>query len=625
MRAIVLRNRYALGDTICMSAVVRDLHRAHPGRFRVSFAGHYMSYWRHDPGVAPIDPAANAPVLDVAYSDGIRESTAGRYRYHFLTWFHRWLGERLGVAIPVTEPRGVIHLGPDRRLAPPGRYWVVVAGGKLDVTTKWWPPERYQAAVDALAAQGVRCVQAGADFHTHVHPRLRNCESFVGRTDDIADLFSLIRHSEGVICGITGAMHAAAAFGKPCVVVAGGREEWWWEAYTNHGQWPDGCAPVAVPHRFLHTLGTLDCCRKVGCWKMRTVPIEPADTTTLSRREKLCRRPVRDPLGARPECMDQILPDHVVEAAMSYYENGTLPPVGEPSKKYSVPTPSSPPEPAPNAPAEVTVGSEPAAFAVLDHPIIGGKYTLFVLCYGPHPELARSCLESIQNSVPASRLDIRVALNQACDETTHYIRGLLESGVVTKVYPDAGARRKYPAMRDSFWDPEHPIRTPYVIWFDDDAQAIDKNWLPKLTETIIANHPHGSRLYGAKFTHDLAMYARNGHRPDLWFREAPWWRGEHLYVRNRPATASNGSVIPFVSGWFWALATETIRKADIPDRRLNHNGGDCTIGAQVHQVGGRIKEFNTGKSYVWTPTREKGGRRGYSEAFPWAAPASQPG
>jgi hypothetical protein len=117
--------------------------------------------------------------------------------------------------------------------------------------------------------------------------------------------------------------------------------------------------------------------------------------------------------------------------------------------------------------------------------------------------------------------------------------------------------------------------------------------------------------------HDLRAMSSDIHRPDLWFRNADWFRNVQLRLPNKQMLATNGSCIDFAVGYFWALSTETMRQANIPDVRLNHNGGDITIGAQVHQVGGRIKDFNAGKKHVWCPTKEKGGRRGYSETFPW--------
>jgi hypothetical protein len=110
------------------------------------------------------------------------------------------------------------------------------------------------------------------------------------------------------------------------------------------------------------------------------------------------------------------------------------------------------------------------------------------------------------------------------------------------------------------------------------------------------------------------------HRPDRWFKDATWYQGVQFRLPQTETPAPNGSCIDFVVGWFWAAAVETLHAADIPDTRLNHNGGDITIGAQLAQTGFKIRQFNRNKCYVACPSREGGGRRGYSEAFPWSKP-----
>ena len=118
-------------------------------------------------------------------------------------------------------------------------------------------------------------------------------------------------------------------------------------------------------------------------------------------------------------------------------------------------------------------------------------------------------------------------------------------------------------------------------------------------------------------SHDLTRYTRNGGRPDHWFRAADWYSGRNLRLRSGQAEIPSGSVIDFAVGWCWAIATAAIRAANVPDVRLNHNGGDITIGEQLHQAGIGIQSWNRGKSLIACPTRENGGRRGYSEKFPW--------
>jgi hypothetical protein len=346
--------------------------------------------------------------------------------------------------------------------------------------------------------------------------------------------------------------------------------------------------------------------------------------------------------------MDMITVDHVLENVMGYYEDGTLPPIGGTSGKYkedeefempqlvdpkNLPPvikapPISPkkaarpkiirppaPRPQPTMPAPPAPAKAPPAsqFKLLQNPIIGGKYTACVLCYGPYPELARRCIESILDTTPIELLDLRVACNEASPETIKFLRDV----PATKVYINQKNRKKYPVMREMFWDKTCPINTNYVLWFDDDTQVVDPNWLVRLTEVIVANHPHGNRMYGTRLIHDLQVYAKNGHRPDTWFRTADWWQGRNLRIRGRNVEAPNGSVIEFAVGYFWALATETIRRGNIPDKRLSHNGGDITIGEQVHQAGAKSKQFNKDKVFVWCPPKDGGGRRGFSEQFPW--------
>lgn len=310
---------------MCLTALARDIHRAYPGQYKILASGNYVSAWDNNPHCAAHRGEAGQ-TLALEYLDGIREAGRGA-KIHFLSWLHKDFEKKTGVVVPVTEPRGDLHLSAaeDRRLYP-FRYWVVVAGGKRDMTAKIWPAGRWQRVVDLLAAHGIRCVQAGADFTQHFHPRLRGVEQAIGKTDSIRDLFRLIAQSDGVLCGITGAMHVAACFNRPCVVIAGGREEPWWEHYSNRGStFGPSCGSVRVEHKFLHTIGLLDCCMERGCWKMRTVPLEQTDYHDAKKRT-LCVLPVHTGFQPAPKCLDIITPDMAVDAVTEYYQDGILPP-----------------------------------------------------------------------------------------------------------------------------------------------------------------------------------------------------------------------------------------------------------------------------------------------------------
>lgn len=621
----VLHNYWALGDTVCLSALARDIQLTYPGEYNIEMSGHFKNvFWRNNPHVTVASDNPKGQLIKLEYREGILAAGRG-LKKHFLSWFHHSFEKNTGIRVPVTSPKGDIHLTmEEKRQCPPGRYWVVIAGGKYDMTAKIWSTAYWQQTVDKLATYGVRCVQAGGTFTNHYHPTLSRVEQYVGKTQNERSFFSLIYNAEGVICGITAAMHIAAVFDKPCVVIAGGREEPWWEHYIGSETFGPECTAVTVPHRFLHTLGKIDCGvgnMVKGCWRDRTVPIDQYDNSDPKRQARLCRKPVTVSHQAVPECLSMITPDHVVASVMSYYSEGVIPPVQAENVKHFLPVV----EPvdivwedrwSKQLPATVSPNEkESSEFGVMDHPYIGGKFTLFVLGYGDNIGLIDRCLRSIINSCPRHRYDLRVALNQPSPQVEAFVAGM--GNLVTKVYVDRNNRRKYPAMREMFYDEKCPINTPYLCWFDDDSWCRDKSWMSKLSKVIIANHPHQCRLYGAKYIHDLAKVTRTGALRDQWFKDASWWRNVPLHAANGARQIPNGSEIVFVSGGFWALSTETMREADIPDRRLNHNGGDCTIGCQVTQAGYKMVDFSPrpAKAIIaWSDSA----RRGFREPFPWA-------
>jgi hypothetical protein len=302
----------APGDLVAFTAAVRDLQLAYGHEYQIQVSTNQHHVFERNPYLHR-GPMRADRVARVDYLPWVARSQAGR-QLHFLAAYHEILGEQLGIPIPLTRPNPDLYLSPEYESRPPvsGRYWVVLAGGKTDITVKHWYFHRYRAVVGALRDYGFSVVQTGKE--TDVHPPLPNVLNLVG-WGGLAELFWLVRHAEGVICPITCAMHVAAAFDKPCVVIAGGREERWWEAYTNEGQFPTSW-PVKVPHRYLDTIGQLDCCATSGCWKQKT---------TGGPQDKQCLKVVNHLQQQMAACMDRIDVGRVVDAVLSYYGPGGLP------------------------------------------------------------------------------------------------------------------------------------------------------------------------------------------------------------------------------------------------------------------------------------------------------------
>jgi ADP-heptose:LPS heptosyltransferase/GT2 family glycosyltransferase len=626
MQTLLLEHRRGLGDVVLMTALVRDIALTYPGRFNIDVDTGWSRVWTNNPYIRSCDPESKVTtdIVKLSWRDASMTKShvtenGQLARRHILGWYHNCFERLTGIQVSPSKPYADIHLTATEKLPiVSGRYWVIISGGKLDMPVKHWHFPRVQQTVDALLERGIHCVQVGATHKDHIHPNLKNVLNLIGKTEDIRDLCSLIYNSDGVICGMTGAMHLAAAFQKPCVVFAGGREDPWFESYTNeYAAFGNSCEPVTVPHRFLHSVGKLHCCSEGGCWKDRVVPIRPVDFG--SRANQLCVSTVRhttlDDSQVIPACQDLIQVSDVVEAALSYYSDGTLPAV------ESLPAPT-----LIRKPAAVRVQAEiqtvypkelvrPAAaidrrLSIMDHPTIGGRMTVCVLCYGEYTELAKKCLGSLLNTVPIHRLDIRVATNQAAPETVDYLSKL----PLRKMYVHPDNDYKYPVMREMFYDRDCPITTKYLLWLDDDTFAVNPNWMYDLCQTIIMYHDQGYRMYGDIRYHDLSRFGAAG---SDWFKSASWCSGLPLRGKSKGEEVPNGSVIDFAVGWCWALEVETLRRADIPDIRLAHNGGDITIGEQLHQAGGGLMQWNRNKSQIACPAREAGGRRGFSQKFPW--------
>lgn len=318
-RKIILACGQCPGDIVMLTAAVRDLHAAHPGKFVTDVRTPCPALWEHNPHITPLRED-EAERVEMKYELIHRSNT---HPYHFIHGFRVWLEEKLGVAIPPGPFKGDIHLSDDERrwmsqveesLGTGARYWIVVAGGKFDFTAKWWAPERYQEVVDHFAGR-IQFVQVGEKGHHH--PPLRGVLDLRGKTD-LRQLVRLVHHADGVLCPVTSLMHLAAAVpvkpgrlkNRACVVIAGGREPSQWEAYPHH--------------QYLHTNGALMCCDNGGCWKSRVTPLgdgKPQD-------KSLCVDPVEIAPGRHlPRCLDMISAADAIRA-VEIYRPATVPATG---------------------------------------------------------------------------------------------------------------------------------------------------------------------------------------------------------------------------------------------------------------------------------------------------------
>jgi len=331
---LTTKKPYCPGDVLTMTAAVRDLHWNYPGQYITDVQTAFPALWEHNPYVTSLehnDPEVKRCVLDFPLINECNSSP-----YHMIHGFAQNLEKQLGVKIPLKKFQGDIHLSDEEKGWLPqveeeqfgheGDYWIIMAGGKYDLTAKWWNPASYQAVVDHFKGK-IQFVHPGLnrkpywqrdkgsrkpDPSAHWHPKLDNVIDLVGKAD-LRQLIRLMYHAKGVVCPITFVMHLAAATpttdldfpNRPCVVIAGGREPAHWEAYPHH--------------QFISTNGMLSCCAHGGCWKTRAKPL--GDGTREDLDEALCKKPVHlDKEISVPYCMNMITPADVIRRIEMYYE-----------------------------------------------------------------------------------------------------------------------------------------------------------------------------------------------------------------------------------------------------------------------------------------------------------------
>lgn len=307
MKKLILSNPLAPGDVLVSTCAFRDLHKAYPGEYQTDFRvpSGCEQIFENSPYITKIldnDPDVQKIRLD--YPDIHESGWSGR---PFVTAHTLNLAQVLGREIPHTSLKPDIHFSQDERLWPSpllkehgytGKYWIINAGVKDDVTLKYY--HRYQEVVDALAGK-IQFVQVGQIEHNH--PPLSGVFDMRGKTN-LRELFRLSLHAEGSVNAVSLQMVIMAALQKPCVVVAGAREAIRWQMSPNH--------------RFLAVNGSIECALYDGCWKA-TMPGPNA------KPDKYCVNPVEiEGVGRAPLCMDMIRAEDVVRAVELYYVGKVL-------------------------------------------------------------------------------------------------------------------------------------------------------------------------------------------------------------------------------------------------------------------------------------------------------------
>jgi len=285
MKILLVNTQAMLGDRLMFTPVVRDLKNQHPD-WQIGVESFGPEIWENNPHIEQ-----NLRELDAVYQIGPAKVTKGSKTngLHITAAFRSSLEEQLNETIKQGPFRPEIFLSEAEKSLKiiDGRYWVInIDCGPF--SAKRWYHERWQQVVEALSE--ITFVQVGLKKDNQYRLRGANVIDLIDKTK-IRELFSLVYNAEGCISLISSLMHVAAAFEKPCVVLAGAREPLTFEKYPNH--------------RYIDKVGCLPCCEKQACWKNSI---------------GACKNRV----GDIARCMDMITTGEIIDAVKTYYEGGIL-------------------------------------------------------------------------------------------------------------------------------------------------------------------------------------------------------------------------------------------------------------------------------------------------------------
>lgn len=211
-------------------------------------------------------------------------------------------------------------------------------------------------------------------------------------------------------------------------------------------------------------------------------------------------------------------------------------------------------------------------------------FSVNLIVYGDHPDLAARCLGSIVNSAdPELVAEVRVGMNAVCEATRDLVLSAMHSAPLPfLVYEEVtGANvMKYPLMRRMIYDPARPIPTEKVdrvMWFDDDSYVIagHRFWADADHAFRTARCPVMGSVYFPGFYWTPAEKAA--------YRQQPWYTGQLTDTQTK-----------FVTGGWWVADLEFLSKWDYPFRELKHNGGDTVLGEVLRQQKLRPHHFRDG-------------------------------
>lgn len=303
-RKIILAHGRCPGDILVLTCLVRDIKKQYKNGIKLMVdTPECPAIWENNPYLSYFETQEADQTVGCDYGKyGTKKSNT--WQYHFYHGFRLHFEEVTGIPVTPRYCFPEIYLTEKEKkktkeIEDLGEYWLIWPGYKADCQLKKWPVTFWEEVLDHFAEKTF--VQIGESCWGHTPIGRENVVNYIDKTKNYRDLFRLMYHAQGSIGYISLQCHLAAAFKKPCIILAGAREPVTFIKYNNQ--------------TVLSTQGWLPCGDKNACWGGQI------------KGKKLFLREVKDicanPIQETPLCMWLISPQMVI-AALDGYLKGPM-------------------------------------------------------------------------------------------------------------------------------------------------------------------------------------------------------------------------------------------------------------------------------------------------------------
>lgn len=203
---------------------------------------------------------------------------------------------------------------------------------------------------------------------------------------------------------------------------------------------------------------------------------------------------------------------------------------------------------------------------------------VFGLCYGNYPHLSQRLITSWDRWRHDDKLRFHIGLNDVCEATKATVKKFSGDDPQVHVYAGKAPYYKYPIMRTMFQNELSQDKpADYFMWFDDDSYILPDapdTFFDDVAYRLVVPDMLGSIWYiGLTLAQQAFISAQ------------PWYTA-------RPLPLTTG--FPFITGGWWAIKSEIVKKHGWPPPYLEHNGGDVLLGALCHQQNYEMCNYTAG-------------------------------